>query len=44
MTLVCDIAFVFQVNKKALNSTFLVAGIANIRVLNALYKQDFRLW
>ena len=43
MTLVCDIAFVFQVTK-AQNSTVLVAGIANIRVLNALCKQNFCLW
>ena len=42
MTLVCGIAFVFKVNKSE-NSTVLVAGIANIRVLNTLCKQNFRL-
>jgi len=42
MTLVCDIAFVFQVNKSA-KFQCVVAGIANIRVLNALCKQNFRL-
>ena len=43
MTLVCDIAFVFQI-KKSENSTVFVTGVANIRVLNALCKQNFRFW